>query len=68
MGGKVAKVVRVGSKVATHLPSTGVKGAKGANLMGNSAAFAVFAGLDTLLSGAERRGGWRQGQGCTGAR
>jgi hypothetical protein len=48
----VAKGTRVGSKVATRLPSTGVKGAKGANLMGNSAAFAAFAGLDTLMSGA----------------
>jgi hypothetical protein len=30
---KVAKVSREGSKVATRVPSTGVKRAKGANLM-----------------------------------
>jgi hypothetical protein len=52
VGSKVAKVARVGSKVAMRLPSTGLKAAKMAKLMGYSAAFAVFASLDTLMSGA----------------
>jgi hypothetical protein len=29
-GGKMAKAAKAGSKMATRLPSTGVKGAKGA--------------------------------------
>ncbi len=49
--GKVAKMATAGSKVATRLPSTGVKAAKMAKLTGHSAAFAVCAALDTLLSG-----------------
>ena len=51
-GAKGAKGAKVGSEVTTRLPSSGLKAAKTAKLMGNSAAFAVFASLDTLLSGA----------------
>jgi hypothetical protein len=64
----VAKVAKVRSKMATRLPSTGVKGAKMAKLMGYSAAFAALDGIDTFRSGAGERGGWRRRRGCTGAR
>jgi hypothetical protein len=51
-GGKVAKVARVGSKVATRLPSTGLKMAKMANLMQMGDTCDRHDTLDTLLSGA----------------
>jgi hypothetical protein len=54
----MAKVVTPGGKVATRLPSTGVKAAKGANHMENGAAFAAFANLLVMLgSGAGGAGG-----------
>jgi len=52
VGSKVAKVVRVGSKVATCLPSTGLKMAKMATYMEMGDTCDTLDGIDTWLSGA----------------
>ena len=54
---KVAKGARAGSKVATRLPCTGLKMAKMANLMEMGDTSDGCDRVDTLLSGAGRRGG-----------
>jgi hypothetical protein len=64
----MAKWARVGSKVATRLPSTGLKMAKMANLMQMGDTCDTLDSIDTFRSRAGRRGGWLWRQGCATAR
>ena len=61
-------MAKVGSKVATRVPSTGLKMAKRANLMQTGDTCDTNDTLDTLLSGAGWRGDGLQRPSCTGAR
>ena len=67
-GGKVAKVAKAGSKVATRLPSTGLKMAKMANRMETGDTCDTLYRNDGLPRDAGRPCGWRRRQGCTGPR
>jgi hypothetical protein len=65
-GGKMAKVAKAESKMATRLPSTGLKMAKTANYTEMGDTSDTLDRIDTLVSGAGWRDSWRRRQAARG--